>query len=391
MFESLVEQPADALLALIGLYKNDPRADKLDLGVGVYRDETGATPIMQAVKAAEKHLLETRTTKAYLGPDGDPVYTELLKPIVFGSNPGPRLVGIQSPGGTGALRLAADLIVASKPDAKLLYGQPTWVNHLQIAQATRLASVPHPFFDINTQSINFGNLIAAIEGARAGDVVLLHGCCHNPTGTDLNDGQWAEIATLLARTGVIPLIDLAYQGLGRGFEADAAGTRKVVGAVEEAIVAYSVDKNFGLYRERVGALYVKTRDEKTAGKVLSNLTSLTRVNWSMPPDHGAAIVRTILESPELTAVWRAEIDRMGDRVRAVRAGLAAAEPALAYMAEQHGMFSMLKLTADQIGRLRADHGVYMAGSGRINVAGLQVADIPAFVRKLRAVGFGNAA
>ena len=165
MFESLVEQPADALLALIGLYKNDPRADKLDLGVGVYRDETGATPIMQAVKAAEKHLLETRTTKAYLGPDGDPVYTELLKPIVFGSNPGPRLVGIQSPGGTGALRLAADLIVASKPDAKLLYGQPTWVNHLQIAQATRLASVPHPFFDINTQSINFGNLIAAIEGA----------------------------------------------------------------------------------------------------------------------------------------------------------------------------------------------------------------------------------
>jgi aromatic-amino-acid transaminase len=388
MFETLVEQPADALLALIGLYKNDPRADKLDLGVGVYRDETGATPIMEAVKRAERILLETRTTKAYLGPDGDPVYTELLKPIVFGPKPSSRIVGIQSPGGTGALRLAADLIVAARADTKMHFGQPTWVNHLQIAQATRLTTVPHPFYDINSQSIDFGSLCRAIEGARRGDVVLLHGCCHNPTGTDLNDAQWQEIAALLGKTGVIPLIDLAYQGLGRGFEEDAAGARLVVDSVDEAIVAYSVDKNFGLYRERVGALYVKVADEALKTRVLSNLTSLTRVTWSMPPDHGAAIVRTILEDAELTAVWRAEIDRMGDRVRSVRAGLAAAEPALAYMAEQHGMFSMLKLTPDQIGRLRADHGVYMAGSGRINVAGLQLADIPAFVRAVRAVGFG---
>lgn len=386
MLDTLAEQPADALLALIGLFRSDPRPDKLDLGVGVYRDESGATPIMKAVRRAEERLLQTRTTKAYLGAEGDPVYTALLRPIVFGADPGARVAGIQTPGGTGALRLAMELIAAANPDARLLYGQPTWLNHLQIAEAVGLKHLAHPFFDVKSQALDFTALVRALEDARPGDVLLLHGCCHNPTGADLDDDQWDAVAALLARTGVVPLIDLAYQGLGRGLDADAYGVRKLFSTLPEALLAYSVDKNFGLYRERVGALYVAAGDERTAATALSNLTALTRVNWSMPPDHGAAIVRTILEDGELAGLWRQEIDAMGERVRAVRAAIAAAEPSLGFIARQHGMFSVLDLTADQIVRLRTVHGVYMAGSGRINVAGLKLAEVPAFIAALKAVG-----
>ncbi len=387
MFETLAEQPADALLALIGLFRDDPRSTKLDLGVGVYRDETGATPIMVAVKAAERILLESRTTKSYLGPEGDLAYVDLLKPIAFGADPGPRMTGVQTPGGTGALRLGAELIAMAKPGAKVLVGTPTWPNHAPILKATGLALVAHPFFDAATQTIDFAALKAAVGAAGPGDVVLLHGCCHNPAGADLSDAEWDELAALLAERGVTPFVDLAYQGLGRGLDEDAYGTRRLIATLPEVIVAYSCDKNFGLYRERVGAVYVLARDEAAAASVKSNLAMLARVNWSMPPDHGAAIVRTVLESAELTAIWREELDRMGARVRAVRAALAAAEPRLAYLARQQGMFSTLPLAKAQIESLRVDHAVYMAGSGRINLAGLQVGDVPAFVTALAAVGF----
>ena len=387
MFETLAAQPADALLALIGLYRDDPRPGKLDLGVGVYRDETGATPIMAAVKRAEEILLATRTTKSYLGPEGDLVFVDLLKPIAFGADPGPRLTGVQTPGGSGALRLAAELIAAAKPGARVLVGQPTWPNHAPILTSAGLTVVPHPFFDVARQTIDFAAVKAAIAAAGPGDVALLHGCCHNPAGADLDEAQWDEIAELLAARGVTPLVDLAYQGLGRGLDADAFGTRRLVARLPEVLVAFSCDKNFGLYRERVGALYGLARDADTAATMRSNMAALARVNWSMPPDHGAAIVRTVLESPELTALWRDELERMGARVRAVRAALAAAEPRLATLARQQGMFSTLPLTKPQIDRLRAEHAVYMAGSGRINLAGLQVADVPAFVAALAAVGF----
>lgn len=386
MFDTLPQQPADALLALIGLYRADPRPSKLDLGVGVYRDDSGVTPIMAAVKAAEKALLETRTTKAYLGPEGDPVYTDLLKPIVFGKDPGARVVGIQTPGGTGAVRLAADLIALSRPDAKILYGAPTWPNHLQILTATKLKAVPHPYFDVKTQTVNVASLVAAIEGAAAGDIVLLHGCCHNPTGGELEPADWQAVLAAVQKSGVIPLIDFAYHGLGKGLEGDAYGVRLFMDNLDEVMVAYSCDKNFGLYRERVGALYVKSRDDKTAGVVMSNLAAFSRVSWSMPPDHGAAIVRTVLESPELTKVWRDEIEQMGARVRSVRSALAAAGPGLKAHETQTGMFSTLALSPEQVLALRNDHAVYMAGSGRINVAGLHVRDIPAFVTALKAVG-----
>ncbi len=387
MFETLAEQPADALLALIGLFRDDPRQGKLDLGVGVYRDETGATPIMAAVKEAERILLETRTSKSYLGPEGDLAYVDLLKPIAFGADPGPRLTGVQTPGGTGALRLGAELIAMAKPGARVLVGTPTWPNHAPIIKATGLTLVAHPFFDVATQTLDFAALTAAIAASAPGDVVLLHGCCHNPAGADLCDAQWDDLARLLAERGVTPFVDLAYQGLGRGLDADAYGTRRLMTTLPEVLVAYSCDKNFGLYRERVGALYALAADEASAAAVKSNMAALARVNWSMPPDHGAAIVRTVLESAELTAIWRDELDRMGARVRAVRAALADAEPKLAWIADQQGMFSTLPLARSQIERLRLDHGVYMAGSGRINLAGLRVGDVPAFVEALAAVGF----
>lgn len=387
MFETLAAQPADALLALIALHRDDPRPAKLDLGVGVYRDETGATPIMQAVKRAEEVLLATRTTKSYLGPEGDLTYVDLLKPIVFGRDLGSRLVGIQTPGGTGALRLAAELIGAAKPGARVLFGTPTWPNHPPILKEARLTLTPHPFFDVATQALDFAALKAAVAAAGPGDVVLLHGCCHNPTGADLSPAQWDEIADLLADRGVTPLVDLAYQGLGRGLDADAYGARRLVETLPEVLIAYSCDKNFGLYRERVGALFALCRDETAAAALVSNMAYYGRVSWSMPPDHGAAIVRTVLESPDLTALWRDELDRMGARIRAVREALAGADQRLAFLAREQGMFSTLPLSRDQITRLRTEHAVYMAGSGRINVAGLQVADVPTFVAALAAVGW----
>lgn len=388
MLERLAEQPEDGLLALIGLFRDDPRSDKLDLGVGVYRDESGVTPVLKAVKLAERRLVDTQATKAYLGPAGDPVYTRLLRPILFGvADPGRRLVGMQTPGGTGALRLAMELIATANPDARLLYGAPTWINHVHIAEAVGIEAVPHDFFDIASQSVNFDALATAVRAGRRGDVLLIHGCCHNPTGCDLTEAEWDALAGLLGETGVVPLIDIAYQGLGLGLEPDAYGVRKLVSSLEEAIVAYSVDKNFGLYRDRVGALYALSADESSAPKLLSNMASLTRANWSMPPDHGAAVVHVILEDPEFTRLWREEIDAMGARVRAVRSAVAEAAPGLAFIGRQHGMFSTLALSPADIKRLRTEHGVYMAGSGRINVAGLTTADVPSFVARLAAIGY----
>jgi aromatic-amino-acid transaminase len=387
MFERLADQPPDALLALIGLHRADPRPDKLDLGVGVYRDETGATPIMAAVREAEKHLLATRTTKSYLGPEGDPVFVDLLKPIVFGSDPGPRLVGVQTPGGTGALRLGAELIAAARPGARVIVGTPTWPNHVPLLKAAGLAIASFPFFDVATQTLDIDALAATLEKAEPGDVVLLHGCCHNPTGADLDAAAWARVGALVRARGVLPFVDLAYQGLGEGLEADAAGARALFADLGEGLLAYSCDKNFGLYRERVGALFGLGETAAAGATLLSNMVGLARVNWSMPPDHGAAIVRTVLESAELTKIWRDELVRMGTRVRAVRAAIGAAEPRLGFVARQHGMFSTLPIAPALIQKLRTDHGVYMAGSGRINVAGLRVEDAPAFAAALAAVGW----
>ena len=388
MFQTLRPQPPDALLALIGLFRDDPRHDKIDLGVGTYRDEAGITPVMRAVKAAERQLVERQRTKSYLGPEGDPRFVELLAPIAFGAAlaGAGRLVGAQTPGGGGALRLGAELIAAARPGATVWLGTPTWPNHRPIFAAVGLNLAGYRYFESAAQSLCFDEMVAALTQAEPGDVVLLHGCCHNPTGADLDGAQWRAVAELVAARGLVPFIDLAYQGLGRGLEADAEGTREVLALADEALVAYSCDKNFGLYRERTGALFALARDAGSAATVYGNMLAHARVNWSMPPDHGAAAVRCVLESPELTDVWQTELDGMCERVNAVRRAVAAADPSLAFLARQRGMFSQLRVAPDMVEALRRDHGIYMAGSGRINLAGLRAADASIFVDALAVVG-----
>jgi aromatic-amino-acid transaminase len=382
LFERLDEQKADSLLNLIALCDADPRGDKIDVGVGVYRDGAGNTPILRAVKAAERILIETQETKAYLGSRGDQRFTELVKPIVFGEAGAAdeRIVGVQTPGGCGALRLGADLVAKANPKARIFVGQPTWPNHGPLIESAGVEMVPHAYYDRDSRRIRFDEMTDALEGAEAGDLVLLHGCCHNPTGADLSPGQWRAVADIVARRGLIPFVDLAYQGLGNGLEPDSAGTRLVVEAADQALVAQSCDKNFGVYRERVGNLFVKATSRANAGIVMGNLVQLARTMWSMPPDHGAAVARLILDDPELRADWNAELDEMCARIRSLRARLAAFDPRLAYIDEQNGMFSMLPLSEAAVLELRAERGIYMANSGRFNVVGLSDDNLDIFAQ-----------
>jgi len=386
LFDGLKPQAPDALLALIGLFAADPRADKIDLGVGVYRDESGGTPVFRSVKAAEAKLLQTQASKSYLGPEGDIRFTELLKPIVFGGKIDPKsVVGVQTPGGTGALRLAAELIAAAKPGTKVWIGTPTWPNHPPVFASANLTLQTYRYFDQASQTILFDEMIEALSRAEAGDVALLHGCCHNPTGANLTAAQWDQVAELVAKRGLIPLVDLAYQGLGAGLEQDAAGLRRVLESAGDVIAAFSCDKNFGLYRDRVGALYVRSQQSAQSELVLANMLALARSNWSMPPDHGAAVVRTILDDADLTADWTAELTSMRLRIAEVRQALAAGDSFFAPQEKQQGMFSLLPLNPDQVATLRKEHGIYMAGSGRANLAGLTLKTVPKFIAAVKSV------
>jgi len=380
---ALAQQPADPLLALIRAFRSDPRVNKIDVGVGVYRDDQGRTPVLRAVKEAERRLIEEQTTKAYLGAEGDIGFFEALKPIIFGPvDHAGRLSGLQTVGGTGALRVAAELIARARPGARIWVGNPTWPNHPPILKAAGLVVADYDHFDVVAQRLTFDRMFSALGEAVPGDVALLHGCCHNPTGADLDADQWTAVATLLRDRGVLPLIDLAYQGLGAGLEEDALGTRLMLDIVGEGLVAYSCDKNFGLYRERVGALYALSASPEQSHIVQSNLLSLTRANWSMPPDHGAAIVRVILEDAGLSFDWLAELAGMRDRIQQIRDLLAEADPALAPLAKQRGMFSTLPLSVADVARLREVHGIYMPSSGRINLAGLTPQTVAPFVDAL---------
>jgi len=389
MLDRLDQQPPDALLALIKLHDADPRPDKIDLGVGVYKTGNGATPVFGAIKAAERKLVEEQDTKAYLGPEGDMGFVHALMPYVFGSDPtrGGRIEGMQTPGGTGAVRLA--LALARRAGiGRVLMGTPSWPNHAQIVKDLDLdlATFAHATAD---GAADLDALKQALASAREGDAVLLHGCCHNPTGIDYTNGQWDEIAALLAASAALPVIDLAYQGLGQGMDEDAYGMRAVIDAVPEALVAYSCDKNFGLYRDRVGAFYVLAREAGDVGRIMSNGHALARAAWSMPPDHGAAAVRLVLRDPQLTESWLDELDQMRARIRQVRAALAQAgrlgSVDMAPIGRQNGMFATLPLDKAQIDKLREEHGIYMAGSGRINVAGLTVDNIAKFTAAIAEV------
>jgi len=371
LFDQLQRQPSDSLLGLIAMANKDPRPDKIDLGVGVYRDAEGRTPILRSVKAAEKILLQTQDSKSYLGPEGDLGFVELVKALLFGDAlaSDERVVGVQTPGGCGALRLGAELIKAAGPNSRIFVGRPTWPNHEPLIGAAGVEMVDYPYYDRDTATLQWDAMREALMGAQSGDVLLLHGSCHNPAGADLTAEMWAEVASIVSTRGLIPFIDIAYQGLGNGLENDAAGTRLVVEAADQALIAQSCDKNFGLYRERTGTLFVKAATSGAAGIVFGNLLQLARRMWSMPPDHGAAIVHAILDDAALRSDWRAEVDTMHRRIRSLRSELANADRRLAYIDKQNGMFSLLPLSVASIDALREDHGVYMAGSGRINVAG----------------------
>jgi aromatic-amino-acid transaminase len=385
LFDALPVERGDALLALIGMHARDPRQQKIDLGVGVFRDDQGCTPVLQAVKLAEQQLLEDETTKSYLGAEGDVRFAELLSPIILGSGgtDGGRICSVQTPGGTGALRLALELVAQSRPSATVWVGAPTWANHLPLVRAAGLSPRAHPFFDIASGIIDFAAAMAALGTVRPGDVVLLHGCCHNPTGADLSLDQWHIIGSLLERRGAVPLVDLAYQGLGDGLNEDAAGTRHIFSSFPEAIIAYSCDKNFGLYRERVGGLWVKARSEASAQLAFAKMLSLARVLWSMPPSHGAAIVRVILDDVRLRQIWATELSEMRTRLAGIRTSLAATHPRLTPLAEQKGMFATLPIGPDGALILRERNAIYMTDSGRINIAGLRDETIPVFAEAIR--------
>ncbi len=386
MLDRLTQQPPDALLALIKLYNADPRPNKIDLGVGVYRTADGATPVFRAIKSAEKQLVDGQDTKAYLGPEGDMGFVHALMPHVFGETlPGNgRIDGMQTPGGTGAVRLAVAL-AARAGVKKVWMGTPSWPNHAQILAdcGVEVGTFNHA---ADTGTADMAALREVIANASADEAILLHGACHNPTGVDYTNEEWDEIAALLKNSGILPIVDLAYQGLGDGMDEDAYGMRAVVSAVPELLVAYSCDKNFGLYRDRVGALYAIGANADDVTRIMSNGAALARANWSMPPDHGAAAVRAILKDETLTADWLAEVEDMRQRIGQVRARLAAASNAggvdLTPLGRQKGMFAMLPVSKEQVQKLREEHGVYMAGSGRINVAGLTMGNIDAFVAAL---------
>ncbi|MEL6540082.1 MAG: aromatic amino acid transaminase [Pseudomonadota bacterium] len=388
MLNRLEAQSPDALLALIKLHAADERTDKVDLGVGVYRTGQGATPVFAAIKQAEQVLVDTQESKSYLGPEGDTGFVNALMPYIFGGNAtmGGRIQGMQTPGGTGAVRLA--LALAQKAGMTRLHmGTPSWPNHKQIIDDLKLELVA--FDHANPDgTANLDAVLEAIRGSQPGDGVLLHGCCHNPTGIDYSLDDWAAIGDAVAESGIFPIIDTAYQGLGYGLEEDAAGFRSLLAKVPEAFIAYSCDKNFGMYRDRVGAFYILAGEgeNETLDTAFSNANALARASWSMPPDHGAAAIRLILRDPKMTETWLDELDTMRTRMRQVRERLAATGMAggvdLTPLGTQNGLFSTLPVTKEQVVRMREEHGVYMAGSGRINIAGLTMDNIDKFIDAL---------
>jgi aromatic-amino-acid transaminase len=371
---------SDSLLALIALCDADPRPEKIDVGVGVYRDGEGNTPILQVIKKAERHLLETQRSKSYLGSAGDKRFTELLRPILLGEHAqDDRIVGVQTPGGCGALRLGFELIATINPNARVLVGTPTWPNHPPIIRAVGIEVIEDPYDERGQAVIRFDDMLDALASGEPGDVALLHGCCHNPTGADLDREQWAKVTDVVVDRGLIPLVDIAYQGFGRGLDEDAAGMRGVLAACDEVIVAQSCDKNFSVYRDRVGSLFLKTGSVEASMRAMAHVYQRAREMWSMPPDHGAAAVHIVLEDAQLRAQWHVELDAMRHRINSVRQRIAAAHPKLAFIGGQYGMFSMLPLSKEQVLRLREHYAIYMADSGRFNVVGMSDDQVDRFI------------
>lgn len=382
----LPEPIPDPLLQLIDRYRTDPRTDKIDLGVGVFRDDQGNTPIMSAVKQAESTLQSEQQSKSYLGLTGDIEFVELLGELLFAQSD-VHAMGAQTPGGSGALRLAAEIYHTAHPDGTLWIGLPTWPNHLPLTESVGVKNSTYHYFDKATQTIQFDDMLTAVNSARPGDAFLLHGCCHNPTGADLTQAQWQQLAEQLLKQQLIPIIDLAYHGLGNGLDQDLQATRLIANTCPQTLVASSCSKNFGLYRDRTGAVYMAAHDRKIATRAQAFFGQIARKIYSMPPDHGAAVVRMILQDEQLKQQWLTELTTMVNRVNGLRNCMAAADNKLGFVDNLRGMFSLLPLQPTQVDALINDHAVYLAGDGRINVAGCQPDQIERFISALAEVGF----
>ena len=380
MFENITAAPADPILGLADLFRADERPTKINLGIGVYKDETGKTPVLTSVKKAEQFLLENETTKNYLGIDGIPAFATCTQELLFGKNnaisESKRARTAQTPGGTGALRVAADFLANNTAVKRVWVSNPSWPNHKNVFQSAGLEVVEYSYYDAENHSLDFNGLINSLQAAAAGDVVLFHGCCHNPTGIDPTLEQWQTLAEMSLEKGWLPLFDFAYQGFARGLQEDAEGLRVFAASHKELIVASSYSKNFGLYNERVGACTLVAADADTADRAFSQIKSTIRANYSNPPSHGAAVVATILSNDALRTLWEQELTDMRQRIQRMRQLFVntlqekGANRDFSFIINQNGMFSFSGLTKEQVLRLREEFGVYAVASGRVNVAGM---------------------
>lgn len=378
MFEKLNELSGDPILRLINLYRDDPRPDKIDVGVGVFRTPNGETPVMRAVYEAEQRLHDTQTTKTYVGIAGDPVFDQAMIDLVFAdSTDQSRIRAVQAPGGSGALRICADMLHNAMPNKTVWVSDPTWGNHPPIFEAAGFTVKKYPYLDPETKMVDEAKMLDAIAHMGPDDIVLFHGCCHNPTGSDISPAGWDRIAELVNEKGFLPFIDLAYQGFGKGLDEDLYGTRKLAASVSDLVVTSSCSKNFGLYRDRVGCAMIVAKDSKAAEITKGHLSIAARVAYSMPPDHGAAIVGIIMTNPELRTMWEDELKEMRGRILGLRSQLAAKMAEITnsnrwdFIDEHRGMFSLLCLDKQQTETLINEHSIYIVNGGRINIAGLK--------------------
>jgi len=395
MFESLTSLDADPILGLMAAYRADNNPRKIDLGIGVYKDPQGRTPVMTAVKEAETRILSTQDSKSYVGPAGDADYDELIARLLLGEDLADGLQGrrftMQVPGGCGGLRLAAEFINKANPNARIWVSDPTWPNHVPLLGAAGLKIETYPYYDYENHAIRFEEMLAALQDAGADDLLLLHGCCHNPCGADLSNEQWHRVKELALEKGFTVFIDLAYQGLGDGLDEDVFGVRLMAESLPELIVVSSCSKNFGLYRERVGALTVICHSDQKLPAVSSQLAAIARGIYSMPPDHGAAIVRIILQDQDLRSSWDRELTEMRDRINGLRATLAqrlrdaGVNSDFSFIEQEKGMFSFLGINVGQVRQLIDDYSIYLVDSSRINIAGINDSNIDYLVESLAMV------
>ncbi|MEO0487721.1 MAG: amino acid aminotransferase [Pseudomonadota bacterium] len=392
MLDALTPQPADKILALVATYKADPRDGKIDLGVGVYKNAEGVTPIMRAVKTAEKRIWESQESKSYTGLAGEPAFADAMVDLVLGDAVDrSKVAAVATPGGTGAIRQAFELIKLASPTATVWVSKPTWPNHISILKHMGMPYREHRYFDEDTCAVDFEAMMADLDGVQAGDVVLVHGCCHNPTGANLNAVQWDTVIELINAKGAIAMVDIAYQGFGDGLEDDGKAVKKVAATCKEVLIAASCSKNFGIYRERTGILMTVNNGAGDVGVAQGTLAYLNRQNYSFPPDHGARIVTEVLTVPELRADWEAELEEVREGMLKLRRDLADAlqeatgSNRFGFIAEHRGMFSRLGLTPAQVETLREDHAVYMVGDSRINIAGLNAKTVPVLAKAIASV------